>query len=97
MKLNFNKIGGIDVMVNMLIALFIVAAVFIALWEPTGGDGLREILLNLTNSSGVRSTFGTGIAGALTYAVDFTPIGAALVAISAVVAAVKTAMTIRKV
>lgn len=58
----------------LMVAGVIFSIIFLALWNPGSGDGLRDHLYNLVNDSDFTTTYGTGIRDGLTYIIDLVPL-----------------------
>jgi hypothetical protein len=71
--------GKLDMLVMTMIAIMVIVTIFLALW--TGG--LRIALLALLNDPNFTATYGAGIADAMVYLLDLTPLLAAFAGLGA--------------
>jgi len=84
-----DEFGALDAMVLTMIALMVVIIVFLALWAPAAGSGLRGSLLSLIQDPNFTATYGADVGVALVYLLDLVPLIAVFVGLATLYTLVK--------
>ena len=86
--MRINTKGTLGSLIVIMVAILVVVTVFLALWNPSGSTGIRDVLYNLINDSDFTTTYGTGIRDALVYLIDLIPLAMMLGGVSVMAALV---------